>query len=274
MFSKIDIKKFGLYKDYRWLGNLASLSKVNIIYGRNYSGKTTLSRIFDSISLGQLHKNYLDGDFTLYTDDPSVPVITQNNITDCPYAIRVYNSDFVNRNFDWFKNEEGEIKSFTLMGSKNVEAQKAIEEIDEKLGSVEEKKGLLYEYDVKTLEFSTAEGQYNTAFMTLENQLKTKANGDIKRQNYYVKQGTNYNINNIKADIDEILNCVVIENANVNEEGGEEEEKFIFHSYSLDETAVLRDEAKAQLKKTVDEARKTELEKLKETESHIGEYKE
>ena len=49
MFTKIDIKKFGLYKEFRWLANLPEMSRVNIIYGRNYSGKTTLSRIFDGI---------------------------------------------------------------------------------------------------------------------------------------------------------------------------------------------------------------------------------
>ena len=41
MFKKIDIKKYGLYKDFRWLPGLKELSRMNIIYGRNYSGKTT-----------------------------------------------------------------------------------------------------------------------------------------------------------------------------------------------------------------------------------------
>ena len=51
MFTKIDIKKFGLYKDYTWNpAKMKEFRRVNIIYGRNYSGKTTLSRIFDSIS--------------------------------------------------------------------------------------------------------------------------------------------------------------------------------------------------------------------------------
>ena len=71
MFTKIDIKKFGLYKDFTW-GSLPELGRVNIVYGRNYSGTTTLSRIFDGISLGQLHKDYLDGQFTLHTDDNAV----------------------------------------------------------------------------------------------------------------------------------------------------------------------------------------------------------
>ena len=42
MFTKIDIEKFGLYKDFEW-NTLPALGRVNIIYGRNYSGKTTLS---------------------------------------------------------------------------------------------------------------------------------------------------------------------------------------------------------------------------------------
>lgn len=57
MFTKIDIEKFGLYNDFKW-DTLPALGRVNIIYGRNYSGKTTLSRIFDSVSLCKLHKDY------------------------------------------------------------------------------------------------------------------------------------------------------------------------------------------------------------------------
>jgi len=143
MFTKIDIKKFGLYKDFRWPEGLQNFGRVNIIYGRNYAGKTTLSRIFDSVGQGQLHKDYKDGAFTLYTDDSTVAEVTERNLGRCPYRIRVYNSDFVRRNLSWLSNEEeGEIKPFALIGSENVEAQKAIDKLNEELGSVEEKRGL------------------------------------------------------------------------------------------------------------------------------------
>ncbi|MFR0679264.1 AAA family ATPase, partial [Dysgonomonas mossii] len=52
MIKKIDIQKFGLFSNYNWNSEVGSdpekdvFKKVNIIYGRNYSGKTTLSRIF------------------------------------------------------------------------------------------------------------------------------------------------------------------------------------------------------------------------------------
>ena len=52
MIKKIDIDCFGLYEDYKWdttIGKNESFRRVNIIYGRNYSGKTTLSRILKSV---------------------------------------------------------------------------------------------------------------------------------------------------------------------------------------------------------------------------------
>ncbi len=179
MFTKIDIKNFGLYKDFTW-GGLPEFGRVNIIYGRNYSGKTTLSRIFDSVSQGALHKDYLDGQFTVYGEGFT---ITEESLRDCPYAVRVYNTDYVNRHLSWLRNEEeGEIQPFTLIGSDNVEAQKAIDEIDEKLGSVEEKKGLLYVDDVKTKEYKGRKEKWDEAFGNLEGQLRNKANGDIKKK--------------------------------------------------------------------------------------------
>ena len=58
MFKKIDIKKFGLYKDFKWPDDLPEFGRLNVIYGRNYQGKTTLSRIFDSVGGRMLHHNY------------------------------------------------------------------------------------------------------------------------------------------------------------------------------------------------------------------------
>lgn len=106
MFKKIDIKKFGLYKDFIWNpGKMREFSRVNIIYGRNYSGKTTLSRIFDSIGQGKLHKNYIDGEFKLYTDQPLTPEVTNSNLN-YDGQVRVYNADYVGRNLGWLKDEE------------------------------------------------------------------------------------------------------------------------------------------------------------------------
>ena len=44
MFTKIDIKKFGLYKDFTWNpGKMKDFDQVNIIYGRNWKNRRTLT---------------------------------------------------------------------------------------------------------------------------------------------------------------------------------------------------------------------------------------
>ena len=272
MFTKIDIKKFGLYKDFTWHPvMMKNFDQVNIIYGRNYSGKTTLSRIFDSISQGKIHDDYLDGEFDL-TDDTGKMihagggVITKDAGLD--WQVRVYNTDYVRRNLGWLNNEEaGEIRSFTLLGSENVEAQKAIDEIDEKLGSIEGKKGLLYADYVATEAYKAKKAKHDELAGNLEWQLKNKANGDIKKKNDYVKQGTNYIVNNIKRDIDEF---VTAEQVTVDENGKQLEKPRIV--FTIDHSVELTDKVKERLKKTVSETEKPAITVLPESEPHMSGY--
>lgn len=142
MITKIDIERFGLFSNYCWKQHIGTennhiFSKMNIIYGRNYSGKTTLSRIFRCIEMKQLHNNYHNGIFAITTDNST---ITNTNLV-CSDKVKVYNTDFVRENLSWLSNEEGDIKPFTLLGSNNVKAEKRITEINEVLGGIDAKKG-------------------------------------------------------------------------------------------------------------------------------------
>ena len=52
MISRVQsIKSFGVFADFQWLNSLPEFKKFNLIYGWNYSGKTTLSRVFRCIIL-------------------------------------------------------------------------------------------------------------------------------------------------------------------------------------------------------------------------------
>lgn len=269
MFTKIDIKKFGLFKDFRWPNNLLEFERVNVIYGRNYSGKTTLSRIFDCIAQGTIHKDYLDADFTLY-EDGSLPVERPTGVTTGPYQVthdelsyggkvRVYNSDYVSRNLSWLRNEEtGEIKPFALIGGENVKAQKEIEEIEKELGSVDKKTGLRYEYDTKKKADDQAWKKHNAAEQGLENNLKDKANRDIKANKYYVKQGAYYNVNSFKGDVTTIYGDL---------------DQYNNPDYEWPNAArvALEDGNREILKKIVDEVLKPTIYTLPETEPHLKE---
>ena len=205
MIQKIDIEKFGLFNNYEWKNSVGSkelFRNLNIIYGRNYSGKTTLARIFKSLQDGEIHKNYIDSKFKITLTGGKE--ITQDNILslDADFKIRVYNTDFVNENLSWLHNEDGSIKPFTILGAKNIELDKKIKLIDEQLGSVEDKKGLLFTFDSETLILVNKRKQLEQNNKSLNNKLREKA-VEIKRTSTIYNYPT-YQINTIKSDIGKV----------------------------------------------------------------------
>ena len=84
-----------------------------------------------------------------------------------------------------------------------------------------------------------------------------------------MKQGTNYIVNNIKRDIEDF---VTAEQVDVDEKGQELENPRIV--YVVDDSVVLPEEKKEQLKKTVGETEKPIISELLETASRLNEYAE
>ena len=60
---KFDKINFGSYENFTWDNGLEEFKTINIFYGRNYSGKTTLSRIARSFELKKHNEDFLDGNF-------------------------------------------------------------------------------------------------------------------------------------------------------------------------------------------------------------------
>lgn len=202
--SQIDITNFGSFKSFIWKkavkdrgGNVLNFKRLNIIYGRNYSGKTTLSRIFRSLQTGRIPINYSAPSFIISGDKGE---INQSRISAHGYDIRVYNRDFVNDNLSFLVNQDdGEIKTFAIVGEKNKEIEDTIAEIESKLGSVEKKSGIKHELETKRKERDRAKNNHKTADDALADKLRTHANDKIKKNREY---GTAvYNIDNIRRDI-------------------------------------------------------------------------
>lgn len=202
MIKKIDIETFGLYENYKWdteIGRNETFRRVNIIYGRNYSGKTTLSRILKSVEDKQLNLKYIGSKFqiTFENNHIATEINLNNEIKD--YKIRVYNTDFVKENLSWLHNEDGTINPFTILGAKNVELDKQIREIENALGSLESEKGLLYNHALAEQKFNKARKAYDTAVNNLDDKLRDKAK-EIKN-NTAIYSVPTYQINAIKTEI-------------------------------------------------------------------------
>lgn len=118
--KRIDIENFGCFKNYKQhgranqpsIGNDFDVNNINIFYGRNYSGKSTYSKIFQSIELKKLPEKYNDISFEIKLANETV--IKSNDIDSKPLPIdcRVFNQQFVNDNIELHNNNK--INSFAI----------------------------------------------------------------------------------------------------------------------------------------------------------------
>lgn len=129
MITKINkIKDFGVFKNFN--GNaLPELKTFNLIYGWNYSGKTTLSRVFRCLEKGELHDDYLTATFEM--EDATAKY---DNTFAVKANIRVFNSDFVKDNLKW---DADNIEPIFLLGAENIELQTALKQKEIELANAE-----------------------------------------------------------------------------------------------------------------------------------------
>lgn len=122
------IENFGIFKDYRRTGNIEDFKKLNIIYGWNYSGKTTLSRIVDCFNENQISTDYNQANFEILDDDSKQ--FNNNNLNEYTNPVRVFNSDFLKNNLKW----DGEnFNPVLLLGEESIEKEKEIEQLSKKV---------------------------------------------------------------------------------------------------------------------------------------------
>ncbi len=203
MIQKIDIAKFGIYQDYKWdasIGKDFYFKTANIFYGRNYSGKTTLSRIFRSLEKNTLHPDFIDSSFEFLLADGRK--INNGNINHEKVKICVYNRDFVKENLSWLHKDDGTIEPFTIIGEVNNEIKKNIDKIEEDLGNIDEKRGLIYEFSKKEVETKKLKKNHDDQDGSLKTKLTDKA-VKIKNETHLYNVPT-YNITQIKKDIDSL----------------------------------------------------------------------
>lgn len=205
MITQIDIASFGSFQGLDWQKtvrdsgkNVQDFKRLNILYGRNYSGKTTLSRVFRSLETRKVPLNYFGPSFTIHGDKGT---ISQAALATHTYDVRVYNRDFVTDNLSFLVNQQivGEIKTFAIVGEKNKEIEEAIAAIEAQLGKVEEKTGLRFDLEGKKTERDRTKNTYKTAADGHEGKLRSHANDNIKQNRRYGPAV--YNIDSIKKDI-------------------------------------------------------------------------
>lgn len=132
MIKKIaSLKKFGVFANFTQTTETPDFNDFNIIYGWNYSGKTTLSRLIGCLESRAVHTDYKACEFKILTRE-NVEIV-QDKLASSNLSARVFNSDFVAKNLKW---DGQEFDPILLLGEDAIEAKAKLDSMKKKLGNV------------------------------------------------------------------------------------------------------------------------------------------
>ena len=123
------LRDCGIFRDFTWPADLPRFARYNLIYGWNWSGKTTLSRIFRAL---EMKAAPLDGAVTLWINGSDV---TGDGFSQASLAVRVFNRDFVTESV--FPVGGGDVPPIFVVGRESVEKQKEVEQLKNTLAGAQ-----------------------------------------------------------------------------------------------------------------------------------------
>jgi wobble nucleotide-excising tRNase len=114
------IKAFGVFNDFQWPSGLPDFKQFNLIYGWNYSGKTTLSRAFRCFEQNRRHVDFADAQVQLKAEDGTTHDLSAAHTAP---VFRVFNSDFVRENLGF---EVGNATPILILGAEDIAKQEML----------------------------------------------------------------------------------------------------------------------------------------------------
>lgn len=126
------IKDFGVFTNFHWPAGLPEFKKFNLIYGWNYAGKTTLSRVFRCFEQKMPHVDFAAAQVQLNSDDGTVHQLSEPQSAP---VLRVFNSDFVRENLSF---ADGSAAPILVLGAEDIAKQEALKEKKQELDALDE----------------------------------------------------------------------------------------------------------------------------------------
>lgn len=127
------IANHGLYRNFAWdAGRLQPFDRYNLVYGWNYSGKTTLSRIFQAVEDGKLSPDFAGATFRLTLSEGTT---IDSTFTPPLPPVKVFNRDFVSRNFHAVGDMTG-ATALAVVGEQNQKLKSRLGTLKRRLESV------------------------------------------------------------------------------------------------------------------------------------------
>lgn len=208
------INNLAVFQNFDWdsavkekNGSIKEFKDINILYGRNYSGKTTLSRILRALELNKISDKYINPEFTVSIKGESDA--SNRSLNKHSKKIRVFNEDFVRENLKFIVDPDADIEPFAILGDDNNKIEEEIKALESQLGINEEgnETGLYKDLVEATKKYQDEKENHTKAEKKLSDHLSLKATGGKTSIKYNsAKYGNqNYNIRELGKDIDTVL---------------------------------------------------------------------
>jgi wobble nucleotide-excising tRNase len=220
MITKItSIENLAVFRQFNWdksvldsKGKIEEFKDINILYGRNYAGKTTLSRIFRALENRRLSDKFQNPNFCLTFKDSSQ--IRYSELENHDKNIRVFNEDFIRDNLKFIINPDDHIESFAILGDNNNDIEIEIKKIENELGSDEDGKetGLYAQLKIKNEKFIFDKKDYQNLKDKIDGLLNIKATDSKEGIKYQSERfgDQNYTKPKLEADIKKVLNSEMV----------------------------------------------------------------
>ncbi len=115
------LRDCGVFRDFKWPTDLPGFGRYNLLYGWNWSGKTTLSRLFRALETRTAPAN---GQVTLSVNGCDV---TGDDFAQATISVRVFNRDFMTESV--FPVGGGDVPLIFVVGKESVEKQKEVDRL-------------------------------------------------------------------------------------------------------------------------------------------------
>lgn len=124
------VSSAGIFGAYSAAGEDTDFCKHTLVYGFNGSGKTTISRLFSTLGEGRCCDFLPEGTrFEIELEDGTI-ITEESNLERLKDKIAVFNSDFVEANFQW---KEGSAKPVFYIGREQAQQGRELEQLEDLL---------------------------------------------------------------------------------------------------------------------------------------------
>ncbi|MBN2133646.1 MAG: AAA family ATPase [Sedimentisphaerales bacterium] len=113
-----NMKGLGIFRDFTWPSGLHEFGRYNLVFGWNWSGKTTLSGMLRSL---EARRNLTEARVNIAIEGRDVD---GEHFADTTLSIRVFNRDFVQENVF---TVDGEIAPIFVLGEENIYKRKQVD---------------------------------------------------------------------------------------------------------------------------------------------------